>query len=292
MEGPFLAVDWGTTNRRLYLIDPAGTVTHTARDDRGILSPAIQSFDEEVAALTTRFPGTPILLAGMIGSNRGWREAHYVPAPAGLEQLAAHLLWAAPRQIAIVPGVSRSGEGRADVMRGEEVQLLGAAEARLVPPDAQLCQPGTHAKWVHLEHGRIADFTTAMTGDLFALLRGGGILSEDLRGEVAIGPAFRDGVARGARRDLLADLFGARASRLLGERAVKDQASYVSGLLIGADIGSRLGTGSGKTVHVVSEGALGDLYAAAVETLGGAVRRVDSNAAFVAGMIAIWSQCA
>jgi 2-dehydro-3-deoxygalactonokinase len=33
----FLAIDWGTTNRRVYLLDASGTVHETFRDDRGVL---------------------------------------------------------------------------------------------------------------------------------------------------------------------------------------------------------------------------------------------------------------
>ena len=290
MRGGFLAVDWGTTNRRFYLLDDAGAVVASAQDDRGILSPAIASFDDEVRALTERFPGLPMLLAGMIGSNRGWRNVPYVDAPADLADLARQSVWEKSGQVAIVPGVSHRSDGRADVMRGEEVQLLGAAQAGLVPPTALLCQPGTHAKWVRLDDGRIADFTTAMTGELYGLLRSGGILAADLGGEAAPGTSFQAGVTRGAGRDLLADLFGARASLLLGERQVDDTPSYVSGLLIGNDVAARLAAHpAGTAVHILADGALGDLYAAAVKALGGTAHRVDSNAAFVAGATAIWS---
>ena len=82
----------------------------------------------------------PLLLAGMVGSNRGWKEAPYVPCPAGIDDLARSLVWAGERE-AIVPGVSYIGDGRADVMRGEEVQLLGAVAAGLVDPDASSATP-------------------------------------------------------------------------------------------------------------------------------------------------------
>ena len=85
-------------------------------------------------------------------------------APAGLDALAGGLLWVDGRT-AIVPGVSTLADGRADVMRGEEVQMLGAVAAGLVPPGALLCQPGTHCKWAWMEDGRIARFRTAMTGE-------------------------------------------------------------------------------------------------------------------------------
>ena len=45
------------------------------------------------------------------------------------------------------PAFPTSATGRADVMRGEEVQLLGAVAAGLVDPMRLVCHPGTHNKW-------------------------------------------------------------------------------------------------------------------------------------------------
>lgn len=283
MGTSLIAVDWGTTNRRVFAIAD-GHVAATERDDRG--ATAVQDFAAEVAAIRARFGGAPMLLAGMVGSNVGWRAVPYVPAPAGLDTLAAALETVAPG-VAIVPGVSFRDGGRADVMRGEEVQLLGAAAAGLVPADALLCQPGTHCKWATLAAGRIVRFTTAMTGELFALLRGHGLLARQLGGAVSDGPAFRAGVAEGARRDLAASLFGIRAAGLLGLRDEAHAAAHASGLLIGADVAARLAEAADATVHILADPALGALYAAAVETLGGAARVIDSQAAFVAGITRI-----
>ena len=73
----FVAVDWGTTNRRAYLIED-GAVVRTERDDHGILGVPAGGFAAEAAALRARFDGAPMLLAGMVGSNRGWVDAGYV----------------------------------------------------------------------------------------------------------------------------------------------------------------------------------------------------------------------
>jgi 2-dehydro-3-deoxygalactonokinase len=169
----FLAVDWGTTNRRVFLVD-GGVVAQTERDDRGVTS--VEDFAAEAVAIRGRFGDLPMLLAGMVGSNIGWQVAPYVAAPAGITELAAGLLWIDDRT-AIVPGISTLGRRPPDVMRGEEVQLLGAVAAGLVPADSLLAQPGTHCKWVEMQDGKVADFVTAMTGELFALLRKHGLLS-------------------------------------------------------------------------------------------------------------------
>lgn len=282
-SGPFLAIDWGTTNRRAFLIE-GGQVVRTERDDRGVTS--VTDFAAEAAGIRERFGDLPMLMAGMVGSNIGWRAAPYVPAPAGIEELAANLLKIDDRT-AIVPGVSVTGP--ADVMRGEEVQLLGAVAAGLAPHDALLAQPGTHCKWAEMEGGRIAGFTTAMTGELFAMLRKYGLLSSQLTEEVTLGQAFLDGVEEGRKRDLAASLFGIRAAKLLGERPDSDAASFASGLLIGSDVAARLERVGHDEVHILADPVLGGLYSAAIEVHGRRAVRVDSHAAFVAGIIAIGS---
>lgn len=282
----FLAVDWGTTNRRVFLIE-RGAVVETVRDDRGVT--AVRDFPGEAAEIRARFGDLPMLLAGMVGANIGWRLAPYVPVPAGIDELRAGLLWLDDRT-AIVPGISTLTDGRADVMRGEEVQLLGAVAAGLVPGDSLLVQPGTHCKWVRMAAGRIVDFTTAMTGELFALLRSHGLLAAQLGGEVLAGEAFRAGVEEGRRRDLAASLFGIRAAKMLGRRDDADAASYASGLLIGADVAARLERVDAASVHILADPALGGLYFEAIQILGGKANLIDSQFAFVAGVNEILHQ--
>lgn len=279
----FLAVDWGTTNRRVFRIE-GGQVVATERDGRGVASVPRDGFAAEVAGIRARFGDLPMLLAGMVGSTIGWRDVPYVAAPAALAGLAHGLHWI-DSLTAIVPGVSILTERRADVMRGEEVQFLGAVAADLVPRDALLCQPGTHCKWAWIAGGEIADFTTAMTGELFALLRKDGLLAPQLGGEVTAGDAFREGVEAGKARDLAAGLFGIRAAKLLGRRDDSAAASYASGLLIGSDVAARLA--HPRDVHVLADPALGELYAIAIAANGGQAYRIDSHAAFVAGIIAL-----
>jgi 2-dehydro-3-deoxygalactonokinase len=280
----FLGIDWGTTNRRVFLIED-GAVTATDCDHCGVR--AVTDFAAEVAAIRARFGNLPMLLAGMVGSNIGWRVAPYVPAPAGIGEMIANLLRIDDRTF-IVPGVCVADPP--DVMRGEEVQLLGAAAAGMVPLDAFLAQPGTHCKWVEMASGRIAGFRTAMTGELFALLRQHSLLAPQLAGDVTLGAAFLEGVREGAKRDLAASLFGVRAAKMLGQRDDAEATSYASGLLIGSDVAARLADSSRDHIHIVADPALGGLYAAAIETQGRAASIVDSHAAFVAGIIAIGEQ--
>ena len=286
----FIAVDWGTTNRRAYRLDQSGRCEAEFEDGQGILSVARAEFPSAVAEIRARLGDLPLLLAGMVGSNRGWVEAPYVACPASIEALAANLSWPGERE-AIVPGVSFVGESRADVMRGEEVQLLGAVAASHVPPDALVCHPGTHNKWVVVQDGRIASFRTVMTGELFNLLRQHSILADLLQADAEPDDAFRRGVRHGLDQDdLTSDLFAVRARVLLGEAPREDAASYTSGLLIGSDVRIGLSGNSAPTVCVMGRPELTRLYAAAIREAGRDVNELDGEQSFLSGIQAIASR--
>ena len=286
MSAKLIAVDWGTTNRRAYVLDDASAVLHTERDGLGLLAVPAGGFAAEVAGLRARLGDVPVVLAGMVGSAKGWVNVPYRPCPAGFADLAQALHWVEPGRTAIVPGLS---DPAGDVMRGEEVQLLGALAAGLAPSESLLCQPGTHCKWARMSGGKVASFATAMTGELFALLKNHSLLADFLGGAVADGPAFRAGVTDGLSGRLTSRLFGVRAAALLGLRAVDDSAAYTSGLLIGHDVaGEQLAPG--QSVHILADPHLGALYSAAVAVAGGTPILVDSHAAFVAGIAHIWKE--
>ncbi|MEE8611004.1 MAG: 2-dehydro-3-deoxygalactonokinase [Sphingomonas aquatilis] len=282
-NGAVIAIDWGTTNRRAYRIEPDGRIGDRVEGGAGVLGLAPGDYAPTLADLRARLGDLPVIAAGMVGSTRGWHEAPYAAAPADLAALAAAALHIEPQRATIVPGVALLDGPRADVMRGEEVQVLGAIAAGLASADALFCQPGTHNKWVATDGGRITDIATVMTGELFALLKSHGILAGMLDGAVTDGPAFRDGIARGAGAcDLGAALFEVRSGVLLGRSPAVEAAAYASGVLIGNDVGAR--DVAGRAVHLLATGALADLYAAAIVARGGAVVPIDATQAFVAGI--------
>lgn len=289
----FLAIDWGTTNRRVYRI-VGGEVRDTQRDDRGILSVAPGDFPAEVAGIRARMGDLPILCAGMVGSNRGWIDVPYVDCPADLASLSAGIVWVEAgetraKRTGIVPGVAFRGGSHADVMRGEEVQLLGAVATGLVPGDALLCQPGTHCKWATVADGAISRFATAITGELFALLQKHSLLASQMTHDVRLGAEFSRGLVDAADDAVLTRLFGVRADFVTGLRADDaGAASYVSGLLIGTDV--RAQTVGNLDVYVLADPQLGLLYTAAIDAAGGRAHPIDSHAAFVGGITSIWNR--
>jgi 2-dehydro-3-deoxygalactonokinase len=206
-----------------------------------------------------------------------------VPCPAGIDDLVKALVWAGDRE-AIVPGVSYVGNDRADVMRGEEVQLVGAVAAGLVDPAGLVCHPGTHNKWVTLTEDRIHNFRTVMTGELFSLLKAHSILGDLLQGTVEANGSFRDAAKYAIYHEALpADLFSVRARVLLGKAKKEDAASWTSGLLIGSDVRIGLMKPSAAEITILGRPELTGLYAAAIQQAGREAREIDGEKAFLAG---------
>jgi 2-dehydro-3-deoxygalactonokinase len=283
LSGPLLAIDWGTTSRRGWLLGDDGEVLASAEDSRGMLSIPAGGWEDAFAKLKHALGAEPrlSLIAGMAGANRGWSDAGYVACPATADDLARGLCWVEPGSVAIVPGLSVAG----DVMRGEETQIFGAIAAGLAPPDCLACHPGTHTKWVAACDGQVTGFRTVMTGELFALLKEHSILAPQMQDEPAPGRDFDAGLARGlATGEAIADLFAVRADLLSGAGRIGNGAAYASGLLIGADVRAGLAASSATEVHVIGRPDLAALYASAIDASGRRAVTVDGGAAVLAGL--------
>lgn len=297
-EPAFIAGDWGTSRLRLYLCDASGHVLARGEGEGAAVPDHAARFGAAVAAWDKAHGKLPALLGGMVGSTVGWKEVPYLNCPARPEALAAAALRFTheDRAIAIVPGlkcVNRTGAP--DVMRGEEVQILGALN--LHPALARgrhiFCMPGTHAKWVAVEEGAVTEFQTAPSGELFELLRKHSVLARD-GGEVrADSHAFQQGLdffRRNAQADLLHLLFSARARVVTGEMPKDDGASYLSGLVLGADVDtavSLLGLVPSDTVHLICTPALAVLYDRALAQYGVTTKTLDGDACALAGLVRI-----
>jgi 2-dehydro-3-deoxygalactonokinase len=244
-----IGVDWGTTSMRLWRFSPDGEIIARARSDRGILKVAGGQFGETLAAAIgdSLTPDVPILMSGMIGSRQGWIEAPYAMCPADIAGLADQLQ-PVPGNInaRIVPGVAlREAGGRSDVMRGEETQILGAGLGR---GRRLVVLPGTHCKWVLVEDGKILDFVTFMTGEMYQALRRHTILARlmpeadaGLDGE-AMQRSFVAGVTTSLDGEarLMQSLFSIRARGLFDDLAPELAPALLSGLLIGAELSEGL----------------------------------------------------
>jgi 2-dehydro-3-deoxygalactonokinase len=283
-----VAIDWGTSAARAYRLDACGRVVDRRGVALGVKHVRDRRFEPALAKLLGEWIAEPAprIACGMIGSRQGWLEAPYVDCPASLTALADRLARVPQDELTIVPGVAtRDAAGIPDVRRGEETQLLGA----IAPdePGVLAVLPGTHSKWARVEHGRIVDFTTFMTGELYAVLIDHsmlGRLSGHEPGAFAR-DAFSRGVARGLDDGALAhDLFGARTLALTGKLADDEVADWLSGLLIGREVRAArawaLRAGIAASIaRVIGSDALVERYDLALGDAGILAERGNADAA-------------
>jgi 2-dehydro-3-deoxygalactonokinase len=298
---PYIAGDWGTSRLRLSLC--SGDRVLETRQGPGIgalRQPAGEVLLPLIAGWRQTHGPLPILLCGMAGSRNGWREAPYLPCPADLRALGAAALRfeADEAPVAIAPGLScRSRLGFPEVMRGEETQIAGAMALQpgLGTGRHLLCLPGTHTKWACLEDGHVRDFQTALTGELFALLRDRSTLMR-AHGEAPTAADSQDGFERGLEdaaalgtASLLHGLFAVRSRQLIDGRAPEWALSYLSGLLIGADVRGAVALfAAGKEAVLIGDGALNERYAYALRQQGIAASCRDGEQCALAGLRTLW----
>ncbi|WP_159993335.1 2-dehydro-3-deoxygalactonokinase [Roseomonas sp. 18066] len=289
MTPALIALDWGTSSLRGFLMDAGGAVLDSRASPHGITNlpaPGPEGFDLAFEALCGAWlqadPTLPAVAGGMVGSAQGWREAPYVACPADLQGLAAQAvslttrqgveLWIAPGVLADPPG------GTPDVIRGEEIQIAGAlAQQPGLAARGHFLMPGTHSKWVAVEGGRITRFSTYMTGELFAVLRQHSLLGRLMpAGEEGhpdeVAAAFARGLqlARDSRPgDLSRQIFAARSLGLTRQMAPAVLKDFLSGLLIGHELVSGLAeAGRDTALALIGDPALCDRYAAGLAALG------------------------
>jgi 2-dehydro-3-deoxygalactonokinase len=286
MSPVLIAIDWGSSSFRAYLISADAHVLDEVASGDGIGSVAAGAFPGTLKRLIGRWleahPSLPVVASGMVGSRHGWREAAYVKCPAGPREVAAQLtqVEADGRRVHLAAGLSYLDEAaQPDVMRGEETEIFGLADAgaRLI------VLPGSHSKWAKVDGDRVVAFKTFVTGELFAALRDHTVAGAFARAAPAKSPgeAFALGVRRGAaagafegKSGVIGLLFGARSQPLTGGLAEDDAGEYLSGLLIGAEIGEGRRLFPGEQLHVAGAEALVARYLAALKAL-----RVSGRAA-------------
>lgn len=263
-----IALDWGTTRLRAYRFDAQGAVVDTRSRGWGVRQLPHGGFEAALRDICEGWPDAPRLACGMVGSRNGWMEVPYVELPADIDRLSSGvrtIRMAQGAALHIVPGLH---DGQApDVMRGEETQVFGAlGQQPERAPFSIWILPGTHSKWVSVQDGRITAFRTAMTGELYALLREHSILGAGIGEAVQSTDAFERGVC--AARDsgsqgALSRLFATRALMLDGALAPGEVPDYLSGLLIGEEFRANLALLRelpGESLQLIGEPVLCERY--------------------------------
>jgi 2-dehydro-3-deoxygalactonokinase len=288
--GAFVAVDWGTSSFRGWLMSAKGEAIAESRGGEGMLHCATSGFAPVLLHHLAQLGApddVPVLICGMAGARQGWREAPYVKTPTRLEALHEGAIRVdASGDVRILPGIAQARADRPDVMRGEEMQLLGVTEADFT---GLVCIPGTHSKWIRIEKGHVVEFSTYMTGELFSVISQHSILSHAVEPDsasAADNAPFREGLAAAltAPSGLSASLFRLRAAQLLGFEQRADGAARLSGLLIGTEIADVRHQYGAPALRLIGAGQLGRLYEAALKAQGFDVTVVDAEEASRLGL--------
>ena len=301
---PYVAVDWGTSRMRAMLIEEGSTKLDR---DHVVFGEGISKLTQPIADVllsaiepwTDKHGKMDIVMAGMVGSNIGWRETPYVSCPANLDELSssAERFEQCGHRMAILPGVRCTNPmGQPDLMRGEELQVLGwlASNTGDSQTDRLFCLPGTHTKWCQLKDDKLDVFDTSLTGELFALIKEHSILvSKDdvIFAKPFDEDSFNAGVDLILKQPntLLHTLFSTRTRSLTSPDTAGDGPSYLSGLLIGSCVQNAFdlyGTPAAG-VELIGDPSLCKKYAVAIERLGQTSRTLDGVDAIHAGFLAL-----
>jgi 2-dehydro-3-deoxygalactonokinase len=261
-DAQLIALDWGTTSLRAYLLGESGTTleerslplgvmrlhAEIEKSTAGVSEVFERAFQQGCGDWAESMASVPIVAAGMVGSANGWREAPYLSVPFDLAHLGAKLTQvrtARGNLIHIVPGLLQN-IGLANVMRGEETQVLGALTACALlkcERDFLFGLPGTHSKWVYVSGRHIRHFETFMTGEVYAALCAHTILGRGMRYGSQPDPlAFDRGVqvagSAAGKAGILSTIFSVRTLGIMGVLFPEGQPDYLSGLLIGYEVDS------------------------------------------------------
>ncbi len=284
----FVGCDWGTSNFRLRLVD--GTVKRELKTDEGTARLAAAGGDRPAAFKAVLDAGlvrlkvpksTPVIISGMASSTIGWKELPYAKIPFAFD--GRNAVWEKIEpHVYLVSGLRSDTE----ILRGEETEAIGLVTSlgRDMPFEAVFVLPGTHSKHLDVNPGGIATFRTYMTGELFDLLSKQSVLRHSTDPAAPFDrAAFLEGVEESTKRPVTGALFRVRTRQVLDKKSAKANTSFLSGLLIGTELGTL--RGSDVAIILAAGKALRASYTAAAAALGlgPRLRAVDSEGLSILG---------
>ena len=187
----YICIDGGTTNTRINLVCDKKVIdsmkfnigARSSIDNKPLYRTTIRDGITEILARNAMNKSdiVRILASGMITCEFGLVELPHVLAPAGIVELHAAMHEVVLDDISDIPFVFMRGVKIApdsleiaDMMRGEETELMG-----LYSEEGVYILPGSHSKIIKIDaEGKIVDFTTMLTGEMFGALSQNTILKD------------------------------------------------------------------------------------------------------------------
>ena len=287
--------DWGSSRLRAYL-DIQGTVTDR-RDGPGIGRLGTDSPAEVLPHVLAPWRDgrrLEVFVCGMVGSRNGLAEVPYLRAPASIEawRRGGLRVRVEDLEVSIAPGIQADNLcGLPDVMRGEETQIFGALalERQLAAGRHLVVLPGTHSKWVRVRDGAVTRVQTYLTGELFDLLSQYSSLLRVAGDPATDDGSFEEGLRAVARNGLAASLFQTRVAQLIEARTAGSARAFLSGLLIGAEVGSMLDmdASAAEPLTLIGDPDLTALYSRALAAHYVSAQALDGELCALTGLRAL-----
>ncbi len=257
-----ITLDAGTTNSRAVLWKD-DKILSEVRTPVGVRDTAITGNNETLArAVAGCLAGVClkagiapeavdlVVASGMITSGLGLKEIPHLAVPVGIEDMTGAMvsehfptIWHKP--IWFIPGV-KNKEGRIDVddlpsmdmMRGEEVEVIGLLDRLNLHGPCWVVLPGSHTKLVRInKNGRMVQIISTLAGEMTDTLARNTILaaSVDLQSELDETWLVKGGEATRAH-GLNRALYCVRLAELWTDCTVAQRTSYLIGALLTSDI--------------------------------------------------------
>ena len=260
----WIAVDWGTTSFRAYLMVNNDVLENVETND-GMKFVQNQHFEETLVSLIEpwleRKHKIEILASGMVGSKQGWIEAPYQKTPCNLNNIEFISPFVRDDRfsVKIFSGISQSN--KPDVMRGEETQIAGFLYDNQ-NFNGSICLPGTHSKWVQIENGNIINFKTFMTGELFEIISKNSILIHTVTSKKILKSELIKAVNEiFIKPEIFGNaLFQLRADDLINSRGSDIYKSKLSGYLLGLELLGSMEFWEKKDIVLIGNADLVKMY--------------------------------
>ncbi len=289
----WIAVDWGTSNMRLWALDKTGAVLDSRSSDLGMAKLARDEFETALLDLIEPWirdvrAATPVIACGMVGARQGWQEVPYEAVPCRPSIQLSRVETQSPGvDVRICWGLKQLNP--ADVMRGEETQIAGLLGS-LPGFEGVVCLPGTHSKWARLAKGEVTEFQSYMTGEIYELLSKSSVLrfsidSQDWSDE-QFDAAVQEALAEPEK--ITGRLFGLRAEALVSENPRKGGAARLSGYLIGLELASTRAYWEAGELAIIGASTLAKHYQRALSLVGRDSALLDTQDMTLAGLTAAY----
>lgn len=283
------AVDWGANSYKAFLMKK-GNLVDTKVGNQGVLQVEDQAFEAALKQLIDPWLSAhdefPIILSGLVGARDGWVEAPYIRTPCSSVEIQGGVVTVPTNQLKnvfIVPGILHSGEDYPEVLRGEEVSIIGAVKEQTIS-DGWILRPGEYSKLVRVTDSAVSFFSTYITGELYRILDQYSSLCRHTGIEQKTSSIdFMTGVRTSLKLGCLTKvLFSVSTRQIVSQIEAEHVGSYLSGLLVGHEFRDIKSMGLDDIV-VVGSGELMELYQLAFDEFSIKTTLIDSDRAYLSG---------